>query len=315
MTATNHTEHYGLSQYVDGDRPTYTGDYNGDMSKIDAAIYAASQAGGMTTVEHTADLTGDGTADSPLGVADTIARTEDIPSLDGYATTENVTQAIAAAIADRLTAGDIKAGNGINIQTSGNQVTISYVGGGSSGGLAAVAHDNTLTGDGTSGTPLGVVNGTALQASSARMIDLNTYEANGFHFLTGVCQNTPNGSVDTNGILFVQQSGYDRFQVLITSWLSGKNRKIYYRTGNKNPTLIWSDWFTLATTDDIPSVSALTSRITALEAKVNQLTAAAAPSATGLTAEQLDSQYSDDYNIIRVGTPTPRNETEETTHE
>ena len=46
MTATNHTEHYGLSQYVEDDYPTYTGDYNGDMSKIDAAIYAALQTDG-----------------------------------------------------------------------------------------------------------------------------------------------------------------------------------------------------------------------------------------------------------------------------
>lgn len=312
MTATNHTEHYGLSQYTEDDHPTYTGDYNGDMSKIDAAIYAASQTGGggMATVSHTADLTGDGTMDSPLGVAETIARTEDIPSLDGYATTESVTQAIAAAIADRLRAGDIKAGSGINIETSGNQVTISYVGGGSSGGLAAVAHDATLKGDGTAETPLGVVDGTALQALSARAVDLNTCETNGFYYLTGVCQNTPEGSADTNGILFVQQSGYDRFQVLITSWIQSTNRKVYYRTGNKNPTLVWSDWLTLATTANIPDVSALTSRITALEAKVNQLTAAATPSATGLTAEQLDSQYSDGYNIVRVGTPTPRIETE-----
>lgn len=113
MTATNHTEHYDLSQFVNTDHPTFTGDYNGDMSRIDAAIYAASQSGGMAKVEHTADLTGDGSADNPLGVADTIARTGDIPSLDGYATTESVTQAIAAAIADRLTAGDIKAGSGI----------------------------------------------------------------------------------------------------------------------------------------------------------------------------------------------------------
>lgn len=67
MTATNHTEHYDLSQYTEDDRPTYTGDYNSDMSKIDAAIYAASQAGDMTSIEHTADLTGDGTVDSPLG--------------------------------------------------------------------------------------------------------------------------------------------------------------------------------------------------------------------------------------------------------
>lgn len=38
MTASDHTGHYGLSQYVEADHPTYTGDYNGDMSKIDAAV-------------------------------------------------------------------------------------------------------------------------------------------------------------------------------------------------------------------------------------------------------------------------------------
>lgn len=56
MTATNHTEHYGLSQYTEDDHPTYTGDYNGDMAKIDAAIHAAHQSGGPTAVAYTNDL-------------------------------------------------------------------------------------------------------------------------------------------------------------------------------------------------------------------------------------------------------------------
>lgn len=68
MTATNHTEHYGLSQYTEDDHPTYTGDYNGDMSKIDAAIHAAAQSGGLTAISHTDDLTGDGTKNTPLGI-------------------------------------------------------------------------------------------------------------------------------------------------------------------------------------------------------------------------------------------------------
>ena len=71
MTATDHTEHYGLSQYVEDDRPTYTGDYNGDMSKIDAAIYAASLSGGtggLTTVAHDDTLTGDGSTADVLSV-------------------------------------------------------------------------------------------------------------------------------------------------------------------------------------------------------------------------------------------------------
>lgn len=129
-----------------------------------------------------------------------------------------------------------------------------------------------IIGDGTTASPLRVVDGTALQSMSARAVDLNTYEANGFYYLTGVCQNTPNGDVDTNGILFVQRSGYDRFQVLITSWLNRSIRRIYYRTGNKNPTMIWSDWYQVAFITDIPDVSALENRIATLESTVKQLT-------------------------------------------
>lgn len=41
MTASRHTSHYGLSQFAETDRPSWSGDYNGDMAKIDAAIYKA----------------------------------------------------------------------------------------------------------------------------------------------------------------------------------------------------------------------------------------------------------------------------------
>lgn len=71
MTASNHTEHYGLSQYMEDDYPTYTGDYNSDMSKIDEAIYAASQSGGtggLATVAHDGTLTGDGSTADALSV-------------------------------------------------------------------------------------------------------------------------------------------------------------------------------------------------------------------------------------------------------
>lgn len=39
------------------------------------------------------------------------------------------------------------------------------------------------------------------------------------------------------------------------------------------------------------------------------------PSITSLTATQLDAQYSDNYNIVRAGTPTRNAESEETSHE
>ena len=320
MTATSHTDNYNLSQFVGTDRPTWLGDYNGDMAKIDAQMKANADAiesaseGVLTSVSHTADLTGNGTAGNPLGVADTIARTKDIPSLDGYATTESVAQAIAAAIADRLTAGDIKPGNGINIETSGNQVTISYVGGGSADGLTAVAHDATLTGDGTSSTPLGVSAGTMITQSTTVSNDLNGNILPGVYSVEGIGNvNAPDNVKDIRGTLFVFKRGSSNVlgQVLIENFIGGQGCNYIFSRYSLDRGTNWSQWERIALLSDIPDVSALTSRIAALESQVTALTAAATPSATGLTAKQLDTQYSDDYNIVRVGTPTRSNETEE----
>lgn len=103
MTATNHTSNYSLSQFRPTDRPTWLGDYNGDMTKIDAQLKKnadaiASAGGGFKTVAHTTDLTGTGTADSPLGVADTVAKKTDIPDVRGFATTSALTSGLAGKV-------------------------------------------------------------------------------------------------------------------------------------------------------------------------------------------------------------------------
>ena len=104
MTATNHTENYNLSQFVGTDRPTWLKDYNGDMAKIDAQMkrnaddIASATAGGLTTVAHTADLTGNGTSGSPLGVASTVAKKTDIPDVTGLATTSALTSGLAGKV-------------------------------------------------------------------------------------------------------------------------------------------------------------------------------------------------------------------------
>lgn len=315
MTATNKTENYELSQFVGTDRPTWLGDYNGDMSKIDAQLkqnaddIASAAAGGLTSVSHTTDLTGDGTPGSPLGVADAIARAEDIPSLDGYATTDNVIQAIAAAIADRLTAGDIKAGSGINIETSGNQVTIGYMG----GGLTAVAHDDTLNGNGTSTTPLGVVDGTMITPSRKtydKSIDFNNITAYGVYDVRAHPDSVNNPvSTGLNGGMLVIPAGCDE-SVFQIAFSRGTDLSVFVRAF-ASFTPAWTGWNRIAFMSDIPDVSALTSRIDVLEQQVAALTAPATPASTGLTASQLDSQWLDGYDIVRVGTPASNKETEE----
>lgn len=104
MTATNHTENYNLSQFVGTDRPTWLGDYNDDMAKIDAQMkrnaddIASATAGGLTTVSHTADLTGNGTSSSPLGIADGIARTSQIPDVSDFATKTALSSGLAGKV-------------------------------------------------------------------------------------------------------------------------------------------------------------------------------------------------------------------------
>lgn len=104
MTATNKTKNYDLSQFVGTDRPTWLVDYNGDMAKIDAQMkqnaddIASATAGGLTSVSHTADLTGNGTTGSPLGVAATVAKKTDIPDVSGFATTSALTSGLAGKV-------------------------------------------------------------------------------------------------------------------------------------------------------------------------------------------------------------------------
>ena len=48
MSSTNKTTNYELSQYIGTDKPTYLGDYNSDMSKIDTAVHNnATAIGGV----------------------------------------------------------------------------------------------------------------------------------------------------------------------------------------------------------------------------------------------------------------------------
>lgn len=53
MSATNHTEYYDLSQFKPDDVPSWEGDYNSDMKKIDEAIHEAqAQTGTPLSVDE-----------------------------------------------------------------------------------------------------------------------------------------------------------------------------------------------------------------------------------------------------------------------
>lgn len=60
MSSTNKTTNYKLSQYIGTDKPTYLGDYNGDMLKIDTqmkanAVSASNAASSASSAKAVAD--------------------------------------------------------------------------------------------------------------------------------------------------------------------------------------------------------------------------------------------------------------------
>lgn len=92
MSSTNKTTNYKLSQYIGTDKPTYLGDYNGDMLKIDnqlkanadSASNAASAAGAAQAVAQKASKDVQSLNDSVT------ANSEDIASLKTKNTQQDV---------------------------------------------------------------------------------------------------------------------------------------------------------------------------------------------------------------------------------
>lgn len=79
MSSTNKTTYYELSQYVGSDKPTYLGDYNSDMLKIDTGLHAAADAAdtALTTANaaNSAATSASTTASTALSTAQTASDT------------------------------------------------------------------------------------------------------------------------------------------------------------------------------------------------------------------------------------------------
>lgn len=83
MSSTNKTPNYNLSQYIGTDKPTYLGDYNGDMLKIDTQLKAnADSASNATAAAGTAKAVAEQASQSVQTLNDSVtANSADIASL------------------------------------------------------------------------------------------------------------------------------------------------------------------------------------------------------------------------------------------
>lgn len=83
MSSTNKTPNYNLSQYIGTDKPTYLGDYNGDMLKIDTQLKAnADSVSNATAAAGTAQAVAEQASQSVQSLNDSVtANSADIASL------------------------------------------------------------------------------------------------------------------------------------------------------------------------------------------------------------------------------------------
>ena len=141
---------------------------------------------------------------------------------------------------------------------------------GDPGDLTTVAHDATLTGDGTSGNPLKVNNFRTLDNN----VDFNTVRTFGIYLKRwgNSATNTPLPNSDTQYLLLVNRVGEqdtgDTVQVIVP--IGGVNGadKIYFRYYSQYQK--WSGWKQLVTTDYLSNYVTL-STYQALDAKVQAL--------------------------------------------
>lgn len=161
---TNHTSNYELSQFVGTDKPTFLGDYNGDMLKIDTAIAGVdAKAIGADSKADTAITAANTASDTASGAA-TLANTANTNANSALATAGNAATAASAAQSSADAAGtaasaaDTKAtaantaiGDLTQLTTTAktdlvaaiNEVNAKPTGGGTA---AATSYDNTTSG-------------------------------------------------------------------------------------------------------------------------------------------------------------------------
>lgn len=92
MSSTNKTPNYNLSQYIGTDKPTYLGDYNGDMLKIDNQLKKnADSASNATSAAGAAQAVADKASKDVQNLNDSVtANSADIASLKTKNTQQDV---------------------------------------------------------------------------------------------------------------------------------------------------------------------------------------------------------------------------------
>lgn len=230
MSSTNKTTNYDLSQYIGTDKPTYLGDYNSDMNKIDAqmkkngdAVASAMSTAG--TANNNATLA-KSQAETALKTATQAQNTAETAQNTASTASQNATTALNTASGANNKANAAKDAVDKNVwMTSGNIAKSSYV----SGNMVVkynpflkslVFHSKLAIGgsDIPSGTPFATIPTnimSLLDISSARTLDcVFVYVGSKNDFVS-----YPPFKLDVNGDISCNQNMFKNQNILAQSFV------------------------------------------------------------------------------------------------
>jgi hypothetical protein len=132
----------------------------GGLKFPDGTLQTTAATSGLASIFHDTTLTGNGTNGSPLGVSNNGVGTNQLADNAVTATKIAASQVVKSlnGLFDNVS---LAAGSNITITPSGNTLTIA-----TNSAAGSVTHDVTLTGNGTSGSPLGISVPLSLTVSS-----------------------------------------------------------------------------------------------------------------------------------------------------
>lgn len=244
-------------------------------SSKDAAAQSASQASASAQAAETSKTNAASSA-SAAGASETNAASS------ASAAKVSETNAAASATAAQqavdgfgLEVGTTTTGNSgtdavVEIEKNGTKYTANFtIPRGDKGEPASVEHDDTLTGDGTSGSPLGLVDGNIINpinTDDAESVDLNK-----LYIIASNTANIPSGGI--RGNLYYSRVGSAYFQIIFGYSDLSSGPVIYMRKQWTNIT--GSQWVRFINEKDLSNYvplatyKALEARVQALEAKLS----------------------------------------------
>lgn len=224
-----------------------------------AAAQSASQASASASAANTSETNAASSASA--------AKTSETNAADSATAAQQAVDGFGLTVGS-VTTGEPGTDAAVDITKTGAKYTANFtIPRGDKGEQASVKHDATLTGDGTSGNPLGMIDGNFINAisKSGDDADANNLTANRIYKIGRHWKNMPPGLSIIGGSLFDASFGNPRIQCIL-AYTDGAGASIFVRQGWVG--LTSATWDRLVKETEYKN---LANRVATLEAKLNEL--------------------------------------------